>query len=152
MIVVIDMKKYLKIIGVAVFIGGILAFFFYRDINKEVRAITKKEESLYLFQVGVFKDSKNAQDFAATFESSLVYQDGEFYRVIVGIAYHSEVKAKLMAFYDTKEVDYYLKEKRVNKSFLEKLDNFEKILLKSDKEEIIYNVNNSILKLFESYI
>ena len=37
------MKKYLKILGVAVIIGGVIAYFFYYDINKEVRAISKKE-------------------------------------------------------------------------------------------------------------
>ena len=48
------MKKYLKILGVAIIFGGLLAYLFYYDINKEVRAISKKEEVVTLFQVGVF--------------------------------------------------------------------------------------------------
>ena len=66
------MKKYLKILGVAVIIGGVIAYFFYYDINKEVRAISKKEEIVTLFQTGVFKDYNNATSFAATFPSSYV--------------------------------------------------------------------------------
>ena len=38
------MKKYIKILGIAIIIGGILAYFFYSDIKEEVEAISKKEE------------------------------------------------------------------------------------------------------------
>lgn len=57
------MKKYLKILLFSVSIGGLLAYLFYRDINKEVRAISKKEEVVTIFQTGVFKDYNNALDF-----------------------------------------------------------------------------------------
>ena len=50
------MKKYLKVIGVCIFIGGIIAYFFYKDINNEVRAVVKKEEIVILFQTGVFEN------------------------------------------------------------------------------------------------
>lgn len=43
------MKKYLKILLFSVSIGGLLAYLFYRDINKEVRAISKKEEVVIHF-------------------------------------------------------------------------------------------------------
>ena len=68
------MKKYLKIFGVAIIFGGLLAYLFYYDINKEVRAISKKEEVVTLFQVGVFKDYNNAMFFSKTFPSSLIYK------------------------------------------------------------------------------
>lgn len=69
------MKKYLKILLFSVSIGGLLAYLFYRDINKEVRAISKKEEVVTIFQTGVFKDYNNALDFSKTFASSIVYKD-----------------------------------------------------------------------------
>ena len=40
----------------------------------------------------------------------------------------------------------------MNKKFIEKLKNYEKVIIKSNKEEIIDNVNNSVLNLFDSYI
>lgn len=146
------MKRYMKFIVFAVFVGCLIAFLFYQNINQEVRAIAKKEEIINLFQVGVFKNEGNAHKFAKTFESSLVYQDNEYYRVIIAISYHKEVSAKLEALYKGKELNYYIKEYRVNKDFIKKIDSFEKILLKSNNEDVIYNVNNSILSLFDSYI
>ena len=136
------MKKYLKILGVAIIFGGLLAYLFYYDINKEVRAISKKEEVVTLFQVGVFKDYNNATFFSKTFPSS----------VIIAISYHEETKLKLESIYQNSEIEYYEKEIRINKDFIEKISNYESIILKSNKEEVINNVNNSILNIFSSYI
>ena len=144
------MKKYLKILFVSTLIGGIIAFLFYKDINKEVRAISKKEEVITLFQVGVFKDYNNALEFSNTFASSIIYNDGEYFRVIIAISYHDDVKTKLEVFHTNKEINYYLKEVRVSKDLINKINNFESIILKTEKDEVIDNVNNSILKLFLS--
>ena len=127
------MKKYLKILGVAVIIGGVIAYFFYYDINKEVRAISKKEEIVTLFQTGVFKDYNNATSFAATFPSSYVYKDSEYYRVIIAVCYHKETKLKLENIFNSEEIEYYEKEMRVNKDFIDKISNYETIILKSEK-------------------
>lgn len=145
------MKKYLKILGVAVIIGGVIAYFFYYDINKEVRAISKKEEIVTLFQTGVFKDYNNATSFASTFPSSYVYKDNEYYRVIIAVCYHKETKLKLETIFNSGEIEYYEKEMRVNKDFIDKISNYETIILKSEKNEVIDNVNNSILSIFSSY-
>lgn len=146
------MKKYLKILLVSSFIGGALAYLFYKDINKEVRALSKKEEVITLFQVGVFKDYNNALEFSNTFASSIIYSDNEYYRVIIAISYHEDVKTKLEIYYTNKEINYYLKEVRVSKDLINKINNFESIILKTHKDEVIDNVNNSILKLFLSYV
>ena len=118
------MKKYLKILGVAIIFGGLLAYLFYYDINKEVRAISKKEEVVTLFQVGVFKDYNNATFFSKTFPSSLIYKDNNYYRVIIAISYHEETKLKLESIYQNSEIEYYEKEIRINKDFIEKISNF----------------------------
>lgn len=146
------MKKYFRILLFSISIGGILAYFFYRDISKEVRAISKKEEVVTLFQTGVFKNYDNALEFSKTFASSIVYEDNDYYRVIIALTYHEDVKTKLEVMYTNKEINYYLKEVRVSKDLIEKISKFESIILKSDKEEVIDNVNNSILKLFLTYI
>lgn len=132
--------------------GGLLAYLFYYDINKEVRAISKKEEVVTLFQVGVFKDYNNATFFSKTFPSSLIYKDNDYYRVIIAISYHEETKLKLESIYQNSEIEYYEKEIRINKDFIEKISNYESIILKSNKEEVINNVNNSILNIFSLYI
>lgn len=142
------MKKFLSIIIFALLVGTILAFFFYKDINEEVKAIAKKEELVTLFQVGVFKDKDNASKFANTFTSSCIYEDNTYYRVIIGISYHEEAKLKLENIFLNEGIEYYLKETRVSKDLIVKLNNYETILLKTNKKEVVYNILNSMLELY----
>lgn len=146
------MKKYLKVILLAILIGVIIAFFFYKDINKEVKAITNKTENIYLFQVGVFKNLDNAKTFANTFKTNLVFQNDDYYRVITAISYNEEAKIKMEAFYQNQEINYFIKEMKVNKDLIKKISNYETVLIKSNNEEVINNIMNSILLLFDSYI
>ena len=98
-------KKYLKILVFAICLGGVIAYFFYKDINKEVKAITKKEEIVNLFQVGVFKSYNNALEFSRVFNSSYIYENDGYYRVIIAASYSKEALVKLESLYKNKDIN-----------------------------------------------
>lgn len=145
------MKTYLKVVIGAIIIGGVFAYFFYKDISKEVIALTNKNYEVSLFQVGVFKNQDNALNYQDNFESSIIYENGDYYRVLVGIAYHEENKVKLESFLTNKGVDYYIKKVKMNEEFIKSLENYETVMLKTDKEEVINNINKAMLELFLEY-
>ena len=145
------MKTYLKVVIGAVIIGGVFAYFFYKDISEEVIALTNKNYEVNLFQVGVFKNRDNALNYQDNFASSIIYEDGDYYRVLVGIAYHGENKVKLEAFLTNRGVDYYIKKVKMNEEFIKSLENYETVMLKTDKEEVINNINKAMLELFLAY-
>ena len=145
------MKTYLKVVIGAIIIGGVFAYFFYKDISEEVIALTNKNYEVNLFQVGVFKSQDNALNYQNNFESSIIYEDGDYYRVLVGIAYHEENKVKLESFLTNKGVDYYIKKVKMNEEFIKSLENYETVMLKTDKEEVINNINKAMLELFLEY-
>lgn len=146
------MKSYFKIGLIAVFIGGIIAFLFYKDINNKVKALVKKDETISLFQIGVFKDKENANKFSEENKPSIIYNDDNYYRVIMAVSYSNEAKIKMESYLKSKNIDYYIKEINVNKDFIETLKNYETVLLKSNNDEVLNNINNNVLKLFDSYI
>ena len=147
------MKAYIKIIIGAILIGSMLAFLFYRDINSEVVALTTKEYTVNLFQVGVFKDYDNALNYQNKYSPAIIYEDNNgYYRVIIGLAYHEENKVKLESFFTTLGINYYIKEIKMNEEFTEMLENYETILIKTDKKDVIDNLNSSMLKLFITYL
>ena len=145
------MKTYLKVVIGAIIIGGIFAYFFYKDISKEVIALTNKNYEVSLFQVGVFKNQDNALNYQNNFDCLIIYEDGDYYRVLVGIAYHEENKVKLESFLTNKGVDYYIKKVKMNEKFIKSLENYETVMLKTDKEEVINNINKAMLELFLEY-
>ncbi len=152
MALVIILKKYMKLLAFAIFIGGLIAYFFYKDINREVKATIKKEEIITLFQTGVFKDQNNALNFANTYPSAYIYENEGYYRVIIAATYEKEATVKLESIYKSEGIEYYLKEIRVSKNFIDKIKSYEKIIIKSEKKEIINTINNSILSMLDSYI
>lgn len=145
------MKKYFKVIVIAVIIGSVIAFLFYKDIKEEVKAITNKDEQIYLFQAGIFKNYDNAAYLAKSFNASIIYQENDYYRVIIGISYNIEAMQKLEAYFNDKKVEYYIKKCHINSDFIKYIKTYEEILLKSEHDQVIDNVLNTILKQFLTY-
>ena len=75
-----------------------------------------------------------------------IYSDG-YYRVIIAACYSKEVMGKLESIFNEDGISYYIKEVRVTKSVVDSFKEFEPIILKSNKKEVIYSVINSMLKL-----
>ena len=140
------MKTYLKIVIGAIILGGVMAFFFYKDIKKEVLAITKTSDTIYCFQAGVFKSLENAQNFAQSLQAYGIYKDEEFYRVILAVT--KENKEKLKAYYEEKEINFYIKEVTLDLSAIKKIENYDQVLEKTEQEDVLYRINQSMIELF----
>lgn len=142
---VMKMKNYLKIVIGAIFIGGIMAFFFYHDIKKEVIAISNPEKSVYVFQVGVFKSLENAQKFVQNYPSGEIYRDKDIYRIIIAATITN--KEKLEIHFKNNEIEYFVKEFSLTKD-LDKIKEYDELLSKTDKPEVINSINKSSVALF----
>ena len=146
------MEVYLRIVIGAILIGGVFAYLFYKDISSEVIAITNKEYEVNLFQAGVFKNKDNAINFQNNFKESIIYEDGEYFRVIIGLAYHEENKVKLESYFTTNNINYYIKTIKMNEEFVSSLTNYELVMIELNEPEVIDNVNSSMLKSFLTYL
>ena len=140
------MKSYFKFVLGAVFLGGILAFFFYRDIQNEVIAITTDKEYISVFQVGVFKSLENAQKFSEDYASSGIYADGDVYRVIIAVT--QENVDKLSNYFTSLNIKFYIKEILMEEEIKDKIKNYDKVIAKTDKEEVLNKLNKSCVELF----
>lgn len=140
------MKNYLKIVVGAIIIGGFMAYLFYKDIKKEVVAITNTENIAYIFQVGVFKSLENAQNFAKDFSSGEIYQDKDLYRVIIAITLSN--KEKLEAYFKSTNINYYIKEITLKDNT--KIKEYDALLSQTDKKEVIDSLNKTSVALFLS--
>ena len=146
------MKSYIKIVLGAIVIGGVCAYFFYKDIKKDVVALTTHENSINLFQVGVFKSVDNAKNYQNNFDYSIIYENSDYYRVIIGVSYHEENKIKLENYFNNKNIKYYIKEIKVNEGFIEKIANYETVMIKTSNDEVIKTINKNMLDLLNGYL
>lgn len=146
------MKKYLKVIIGAVLVGSIFAYIFYRDIKKEVNAVMNTANKIYLFQVGVFINEKNASNFQNDFKSSIVYYDNEYHRVLIAATTSNKNKEKLINLFTNQNIKYFIKEMGCKEELQSKLINYEKVLNETDSRQVIDNINQSMLDIFLTYI
>ncbi len=143
------MKTYLKLIIGAVLIGGILAYLFYKDVNKEVIALETDENTLYLFQVGVFTNASNAENFASNYDSSIVYENEDFYRVLTCATLNNN--EKMQAYYDENKINYYVKKITINNDFKKELEANDELLKATNQKEAITKLCQNELDIFALY-
>lgn len=139
------MKGYIKVIIIAILIGGLIAFFFYKDIKNEVNALTSQDNTINLFQVGVYKIYDNALNCKNNYDNAIIYEDNGLYRVIIAGVNHVDAKVKLEAFFTNQNIKYYIKDIKVSSDIVNKINNYELVLIKTDSEDVIMNINKSIL-------
>ena len=139
------MKGYIKVIIIAILIGGLIAFFFYKDIKNEVNALTSQDNTINLFQVGVYKIYDNALNCKNSYDNAIIYEDNGLYRVIIAGVNHVDAKVKLEAFFTNQNIKYYIKDIKVSSDIVNKINNYELVLIKTDSEDVIININKSIL-------
>ncbi len=144
------MKKILLTITISIAIGTFFAFVIFKNINNDVQLVLNEDNIVTFFQVGVFKNNENAQNFMQNYNSSIIIKDKEYYRVIIAILMNDEAIAKEKAFFDSLGIEYYLKKESISdKEFINKLQEYEHLLI-SASDETYNTVNKNILKLYES--
>ena len=145
------MKHYKLIIG-SILLGGLMAFFFYKDIKYDVIALTNNEDSIYLFQVGVYNNIDNANNKLNEYSANNMFYQNNYYRVISAICYSEETCNVLKNYFSNKNIKYYLKKYNVSKNLIKSLENNEKIINTTTNDEVITIINKKNNTLFINYL
>jgi len=140
------MKKKLIPIFMAIFAGVCLSFPFFKMEKKHVE--NPSVFSLYVLQTGVYNNYENALKEQQKVEGSVIYQDGSYYRVLVGASKKESGLEKIENLLKEAGIHYYKKEI----SFFESKESFEDynlMLEKVETKETILLLNKKILEQME---
>lgn len=137
------MKKTLMMIMLAVIVGFSFGYLFLRKFNNEViTEVSSIKSQCYAFQIGVYRNKENALK-AANDSRGIVILDNDFYRVYIALLKDENLIESLKSYYDTKNVNYYLKAIYISDKTSSILDNYEIILKRTsidNYEAIIENM------------
>lgn len=137
------MKKTLIMIILAVIVGFSFGYLFLRKFNNEViTEVSSIKSQCYAFQIGVYRNKENALK-AANDSRGIVILDNDFYRVYIALLKDENLIESLKSYYDTKNVNYYLKAIYISDKTSSILDNYEIILKRTsidNYEAIIENM------------
>ena len=145
------MKTYIRVIIGAVIIGGVLAFIFYKDIKKDVMAISNNMELVNVFQLGVYKIKDNADKKQSEYNESIIIKKDDYYRVIASICYSDDTCDNLKKYFDSIGIKYYIKKYKINSNFVKELKYYETVI-NNGSTSAIDGINKKINNLFISYL
>lgn len=127
----------------AVIVGFSFGYLFLRKFNNEViTEVSSIKSQCYAFQIGVYRNKENALK-AANDSRGIVILDNDFYRVYIALLKDENLIESLKSYYDTKNVNYYLKAIYISDKTSSILDNYEIILKRTsidNYEAIIENM------------
>lgn len=127
----------------AVIVGFSFGYLFLRKFNNEViTEVSSIKSQCYAFQIGVYRNKENALK-AANDSRGIVILDKDFYRVYIALLKDENLIESLKSYYDTKNVNYYLKAIDISDKTSSILDNYEIILKRTsidNYEAIIENM------------
>ncbi len=144
-----DMKQNIKIFLIALVLGMGIAFLISFKF-KEPIALAINRKATY-FYVGSYNSLETANTKKANYKNSLIYQDGNIYKVVIGIYYDDEVVELMSSYYNDLGISFYQGKLEVNSDFLYNIKDLE-LLFKASNYDYYENVNESILNLFDEYL
>ena len=138
------MKKNIILILFSLISGVLFTVFI---LNKE-NIYAKEEYLVYAFQVGAYESIDNANDMISKLHSGISIKEDNLYKVYSAIYKDIDLVNKMITYFKDNNINIYLKTINVSKDFYYILDNYEKIISKTDDVNIYAKVNQSILNTY----
>lgn len=143
------MKKKILIIFTAIFIGCSISYYVFNNkvltLDNVVSYSTVKG-----FQIGCYHSFDNATKIADRY-NGIVINDNGMYRVYSAILYNPDCINKIMKYYDSLGVIYYLRDIKVNSNFINSISMDEDLIINSELSN--YNaILYDILTRYEEYL
>ena len=126
-------------------ISGVLFTIFI--LNKE-NIYAKEEYLVYAFQVGAYESIDNANNMISKLPSGISIKEDNLYKVYSAIYKDIDLVNKMITYFKDNNINIYLKTINVSKDFYYILDNYEKIISKTEDTAVYDKVNQSILNTY----
>lgn len=143
------MKKVIITIVSALLVGSIFGVLYFKNTKDNIADALSLDNEAIAFQVGVYRNLDNAKKEATKYSSGTIIVDGEFYRVFIAIASSQEIVDKLKEYYDSKKINYYLKNITISDEFMPQFSNYQEVLSKTSSYD---EVNKNMLKEYSEAI
>ncbi len=137
------MKKVIITVVSALLVGSIFGILYFKNTKNNIAEALSLDNEAIAFQVGVFRKLENAENEVTKYPSGTIIADGEFYRIFIAISNNQETVNKLKEYYDSKKINYYLKNITIPDEFMSTFTNYQEVLLKTSSYD---EVNKNMLK------
>lgn len=138
------MKKVMTFLLTVVVIGGITSLYYYSLVQSKVDV-----KVISVFQTGVFSNYNEA--LLASDSKSKIFYDGKLYHVYDSIVSDEQSKEKMIDFYTTNNIDYYVKTKYVEDDVYNNINKYSELIKMSD-DDTLKVINKQMIEKFGDII
>lgn len=147
------MKKNLMTLVVVILLGCFSGRLIYHKISDVYALNMKKDNLIYLLQLGVYSNKASMESDTRDINNKLVINKNNHYYVYVGISKNKDNLKKISSLYNKLGFSLYLSEEEVNHSeFLTNLQQFDLLLSKASTNDELDSINSVILSSYEEMI
>lgn len=147
------MKKNMVILIAIIILGIFSGKIIYNKISDVYALNIKKDNYVYLLQLGVYKDKNSMDNDTVDIQNKLVVKENNNYYVYVGISKNKENLKKISSIYNKLGYNLYFYEREIkNKDFLTNLEQFDILLSNAESNNEIDSINSVILSSYEEMV
>lgn len=149
------MKKYIVPILSALLVGFLLAKFMIDQYDKKenIKTVFNSSETVYFIQQGIYSTKESMEKNMTDFAYYIYNIENDKYYTYIGITKTKENSDKLKGFYEKKGYITYIKEVKVdNQTFIEILNQYDKLLESTNDDSTIKAICNQTLSKYEELI
>jgi hypothetical protein len=147
-------KKNIFYIVISIIIGLILGNYIYKGYENEETTVFNETvtQDVYLVQYGVYSTNESMIENTKKLKNYFYYEENNKYYVLIGVIKNKNLKDKIVSAYDIDTEVYLKKEKIMNTTFLESLNQYDSLIEKLDNSNTIINAEKQILSKYEELI
>jgi len=135
-------------------VGSYLGYIIFNQYkNNETISTFNEEIKVYFLQQGVYSNIENIEKNTTMISDYIYFKDNEQYKVYVGITTNSDNAQKIKQIFNNKNYDIYIKEMTIlDKSFVEKLKQYDELISTTNDEAVILGILKQILSEYEMVV
>lgn len=149
------MKNYIVPVISALLVGFLLAKFMIDQYDKKenLKTVFNNTNTLYFIRQGIYSDKESMEKNMADFSYYIYNLEDDKYHTYIGITSSKENSQKLKDFYEKLGYITYIKEINISsKSFMEVLEQYDKLLENTNEEKTIKAICSQVLSKYEELI
>lgn len=138
------MKKIMLYV-ISLIIGTVFGYLVFDRTDFDIKEVFGEYEEVTGFQIGVFNDLGVAREFKGRYNSSVVLEDDDVYRVYYSILKSDDVVSKMEDYLSDKEISFYKKKLVIHDGeLIRAINTYEGGILKGS-DKVIESVNSLIM-------
>ena len=138
------MKKIMTFLLTIGAIAGIASLYYYSLLQSDTNV-----KVISVFQTGVFSNYDEA--LLASDSKSKIFYDGKLYHVYDSIVSDEKSKEKMIDFYTSNNIDYYVKTKYVEDDVYNNINKYSELIKMSD-DDTLKVINKQMIEKFGDII